>query len=97
MRRNRAQDGQAAAELVAVAPILLCVVLAVAQLAVAGYALWSAGDARSALPAWLEDGAEVETAGPVAVTVQAPALLPGVPDIAVDAAAALDVGQAADG
>ncbi|HEX5956583.1 MAG TPA: TadE/TadG family type IV pilus assembly protein [Solirubrobacterales bacterium] len=115
MRRNRAQDGQAAAELVAVAPILLCVVLALAQLAVAGYALWSAGDAAragaraahvggdaeraalSALPAWLEDGAEVETAGPVAVTVRAPALLPGVPDIAVDAAAALDAGQAADG
>ena len=31
----------------------------------------------SALPAWLEDGAEVETAGPVAVTVRAPALCRG--------------------
>jgi hypothetical protein len=115
VRSNRAQDGQAAAELVAVAPILICVVLALAQLAVAGYALWSAGDAAragaraahvggdakgavmSALPAWLERGAEVETSGPVEVTVRAPALLPGVPDIAVDAAAALEVGEAAGG
>ena len=97
------------------APILLCVVLALAQLAVAGYALWSAGDAAragaraahvggdaeraamSALPAWLEGGAEVATAGPVEVTVRAPALLPGMPDIAVDAAAALEVGETADG
>jgi hypothetical protein len=107
MRRARAQDGQAAAELVAVAPILICVLLALGQLAVAGYALWTAGNAAraaaraahvggdperaalSALPLWLERGAEIETEGPVEVTVRAPALLPGVPDIAVGAAAAL--------
>jgi hypothetical protein len=44
----RDERGQAAAELVAVVPILLIVVLAVAQLAIAGYALWSAGDAARA-------------------------------------------------
>lgn len=115
MRRDRAEDGQAAAELVAVAPVLICVLLAVAQLAIAGYALWSAGDAAragaraahvggdaeraalSALPLWLERGAEIETAGPVEVTVRAPAVLPGVPDIAVRAASALEVGEAAGG
>ena len=48
MRRARAQDGQAAAELVAVAPILICVLLALGQLAVAGYALWTAGNAARA-------------------------------------------------
>jgi TadE-like protein len=114
VRRDRVQDGQAAAEFVAVAPILLCVVLALAQLAVAGFALWSAGDAARAgaraahvgadaeraalseLPSWLEAGAEVDGAGPVEVTVQAPAVLPGVPDIAVHAAAGLGV-EAAGG
>jgi hypothetical protein len=35
-------------ELVAVIPILLVVVMVVAQLGVAGYALWSAGDAARA-------------------------------------------------
>ena len=113
MRRARAQDGQAAAELVAVAPILICVLLALGQLAVAGYALWTAGNAAragaraahvggdpesaalSALPLWLERGVEIETGGPVEVTVRAPALLPGVPDIAVHAGAAL--GEASDG
>lgn len=44
----RDERGQAAAELVAVVPILLIVLLAVTQLAVAGYALWSAGDAARA-------------------------------------------------
>jgi hypothetical protein len=113
MRRPRPQDGQAAAELVAVAPILICVLLALGQLAIAGYALWTAGNAAragaraahvggdaesaalSALPVWLERGAEIETGGPVEVRVRAPALLPGIPDIAVEAGAAL--GAAADG
>jgi hypothetical protein len=113
MRRDSAQGGQAAAELVAVAPILICVLLALGQLAVAGYALWSAGNAAragaraahvggdpesaalSALPLWLERGVEIETEGPVEVTVRAPALLPGVPDIAVHAGAGL--GEASDG
>jgi len=48
MRRGGAENGQAAAELVAVTPILIGVLLALAQLAVAGYALWSAGDAARA-------------------------------------------------
>jgi TadE-like protein len=41
-------EGQASVELVAVVPVLLIVTLAVAQLAVAGYALWSAGAAARA-------------------------------------------------
>lgn len=41
-------DGQASVELVAVVPVLLIVTLVVAQLAVAGYALWSAGAAARA-------------------------------------------------
>ncbi len=48
MRRARSDDGQAAVELVAVTPIVIGVILLVAQLAVAGYALWSAGDAARA-------------------------------------------------
>jgi TadE-like protein len=39
------QAGQASVELVAVLPLLLVALLAVGQLAVAGYALWSAGAA----------------------------------------------------
>ncbi len=102
------EDGQAAAELVAVIPLLLALLAAVAQLSIAGYALWSAGDAaragaraaevggdaeeaaRSALPGWLEGDAEIDDAGPVEVTVGAPALLPGVPAIPVSAATELN-------
>ncbi len=104
------EDGQAAAELVVVVPLLAALVAAVAQLAVAGYALWTAGDAaragaraaevggdaeaaaRSALPGWLERDAEVDGAGPVEVSVEAPALLPGVAAIPVSAATDLDPG-----
>ena len=46
--RRRRQDGQVAVELVAVTPLLLIVVLALAQAGVAGYALWVAGDAARA-------------------------------------------------
>jgi hypothetical protein len=102
------EDGQAAAELVVIVPLLIATLAAVAQLAVAGYALWSAGDAaragaraaevggdaeaaaRSALPGWLERGAEVDGAGPVEVSVEAPAVLPGVPAIAVSATTDLE-------
>lgn len=102
------ERGQAAVELVAVLPLLLAVVLAVAQLALAGYGLWSAADAAragaraahvggdaeravvSALPGWLEDGARIETSGPVRVSLAAPALVPGLPEIRVRAAAGLD-------
>jgi hypothetical protein len=104
------QRGQAAVELIAAVPILLAVLLLVAQLAVAGHALWSAGDAaragaravligadaedaaRRALPFWLDGAAEVESGDGAAVEVRvgAPALIPGVPSIPVEAAAALD-------
>jgi hypothetical protein len=43
-----AEAGQASAELVAIVPLLLVALLAVGQVAVAGYALWSAGDAARA-------------------------------------------------
>ena len=115
MRSERGQAGQAAAELVAITPILICVLLLVAQLAVAGFALWTAGGAAragaralhvggdpqaaamSVLPLWLEHDAEVESDGPVEVKVRAPALLPGVPDIPVEAGAALGAGEGGDG
>ena len=102
------EHGQAAAELLAVVPLLLGTLFSLAQLAVAGYALWSAGDAAragaraahvggdaeraalSALPSWLEDGARVEASGAVEVTVGAPALVPGLPEIRVGAEAGLD-------
>jgi hypothetical protein len=42
------QRAQASVELVAVLPLLLVLVLAVGQLVVAGYALWSAGAAARA-------------------------------------------------
>ena len=100
--------GQAAAELLAVIPLLVGALFALAQLAVAGYALWSAGDAAragaraahvggdperaalSALPSWLEEGARVEASRAVEVSVGAPAIVPGLPDIRVRAGAGLD-------
>lgn len=112
------QSGQAAVELIAAVPIMLAALLLVAQLAVAGHALWSAGDAaragaravlvgadpedaaRRALPFWLDPGAEVEAGEGAAVEVRvgAPALIPWVPAIPVEAAAALDpLGAGADG
>ena len=115
MGRTADERGQAAAELVAVVPFLLALLLAVAQLAVAGFALWSAGDAAragaraahvggnaraaalSALPSWLERGAQVRTSGPVEVHVEAPALLPGVPSIPVSAATELAGEEAVGG
>jgi hypothetical protein len=48
MTRARGQNGQASVELVAAIPVLLVVTLAIAQLAIAGYALWSAGAAARA-------------------------------------------------
>src|SRR3954454_24146432 len=48
MARARDEGGQASVELVAAIPVLLVVTLVVAQLAVAGYALWSAGAAARA-------------------------------------------------
>ncbi len=115
MGRAADERGQAAAELVAVVPLLLLLFLAVAQLAVAGFALWSAGDAAragaraahvggdaraaalSALPGWLERGARIDAGGPVEVRVEAPALLPGMPPIAVSAATELGAGEGTGG
>jgi hypothetical protein len=54
------QRGQASAELVAVIPLLLVAVLAVAQLVVAGYALWSAGAAARAGARAVHVGGEPE-------------------------------------
>jgi hypothetical protein len=48
MERARGQRGQASVELVAAIPVMFVVTLAVAQLAIAGYALWSAGAAARA-------------------------------------------------
>jgi hypothetical protein len=116
-RSVRESTGQAAIELIAVAPLLLVLLLVVGQLVIAGFALWSAGDAaragaraalvggdperaaRSALPGWLEHDAEIKSDGPVEVSVEAPALLPGIPAIPLSAATALDPTQlgAADG
>jgi hypothetical protein len=49
--------------------------------------------ALSALPGWLERKAEVEPGPPVEVRVEAPALVPGVPGIALDAATELGAGD----
>lgn len=48
MTRARGEHGQASVELVAAIPLVLVTTLLVAQLAVAGYALWSAGAAARA-------------------------------------------------
>jgi hypothetical protein len=48
MPRARDERGQASVEFVAAIPLVLVVTLVVAQLAVAGYALWSAGAAARA-------------------------------------------------
>ena len=99
--------GQAAVELIVAVPLLLALLALVGQLAVAGYALWAAGDAAragaraahvggdaeraalSALPEWLDRGAEIDPDGPVEVRVRAPALIPGVPSIPLGAATEL--------
>lgn len=112
---TRNEDGQAAVELVVAVPIILVALLAVAQLAIAGFALWTAGDAartgaraelvggdpeeaaRSVLPGWLEEDADIEVTRGVTVSVRAPALLPGVPAIPMRAAAVLDPLASGDG
>lgn len=48
MHRLRAETGQAAAELVAVVPVVLVLAFAAAQLAIVGFGLWVAGDAARA-------------------------------------------------
>ncbi|MGH2988887.1 MAG: TadE/TadG family type IV pilus assembly protein [Solirubrobacterales bacterium] len=58
----RAQRGQASAELVAVIPALLLAVLVAAQLAVIGWALWSAGSAARAGARAAHVGGDAEAA-----------------------------------
>jgi len=107
-KRSNREDGQAAAELVAIVPLLVLVVVAAAQMAAAGWALWSAataaragaraahvgGDAeqvaRGALPAQLRERAKIDDEEELRVRVEAPGLVPGIPRIAVSAAAGLD-------
>ena len=88
-------------------PVLLIVTLVVAQLAVAGYALWSAGErsrgarvtgrrceaAARSLPAPLRHGVHVSDSNGVEVRVRAPALLPGILAVPVTARAGLDAGD----
>jgi hypothetical protein len=59
---HHGEAGQAAAELVATVGVLLVVVLAVGQAAVAGYALWSAGAAARAAARAAEVGGDAEAA-----------------------------------
>ena len=61
-RRISGERGQAAAELVAVVPILLAALLVVGQLAIAGYALWSAGGAARAGARAAHVGGDAEAA-----------------------------------
>jgi hypothetical protein len=56
------ESGQAAAELVVVVPLLIALVAVVAQLCVAGYALWSAGDASRAGARAAHVGGDAEAA-----------------------------------
>lgn len=48
MRRRATQNGQASVELVSIVPLVLLAVLALAQLTLVGYALWSAAAAARA-------------------------------------------------
>ena len=109
------QSGQAAVELVAAVPIVIVLALGAGQAAVAGYALWAAGNAAragaraehvggdreraalSALPGWLAERAEIDGGARTRVRLEAPALIPGLPAIPVQAAASLDPGAGADG
>jgi len=56
------ERGQASAELVAIVPLVVVAVLAVAQLAVAGHALWSAGNAARAGARALHVGGDARAA-----------------------------------
>jgi hypothetical protein len=112
--RSGRERGAVSVELVATLPFLGLALLAAAQIAIAGAALWSAAvaaragaraeavggeperAARRALPPPLRDGAEVSDRNGVRVRVRVPALLPGLPNVAVGAGSSL-VGGDADG
>lgn len=69
-RAARGEEGTASVELVAVVPFLLLALLAAAQIALAGQALWSAGVAARA-------GARAAVVGGDAVAAARAALPPG--------------------
>lgn len=67
-RRGRTQQGgQASVELVAAVPVLLTILLALVQLVVVGYALWSAGAAARAGARAAFVGGDAEAAAKSAV------------------------------
>jgi hypothetical protein len=100
--------GAVSIELVATLPFLGLALLAAAQIALTGAALWAAGiaaragaradevgaEARPAairaLPGPLRDGARVSNGDGVEVRVRVPALLPGLPRLAVGATSSLE-------
>ncbi len=104
------EEGTASVELVAAIPFLLLALLAAAQIALAGQALWSAsvaaragaraalvgGDAsavaRAALPPSMRKEARIETDEGVVVRVEAPHLIPSLPEIRVAARSGLEPG-----
>jgi hypothetical protein len=108
--RRRSERGQASVELIAIVPALLVLAILAAQLAVAGWALWSAagsaragarvaavgGDApaaaRLALPPALRGGSRIDTTDGVEVSVDTPALVPGIPSVRVSAGSSLPGG-----
>ena len=95
-------------DLLAAIPLLVALTLGLAQLLVAGYALWSAGEAARAgaraehvgrdgtavaeatVPRFLGPPHVRADGGVIRVAIDAPALLPGLPEVPVDASAALD-------
>lgn len=62
MSKTADEGGQAAIELVVIVPLLIALLAVVAQLAVAGYALWSAGDAARAGARAMQVGGDAEAA-----------------------------------
>jgi hypothetical protein len=98
-------------ELVGTLPFLGLALLAAAQIAITGMALWEAAisaragaraiavgsearpAARRALPPPLRDGSTVSDRGGVEVRVRVPALMPGMPRLAVGARSSLEAGD----
>ena len=105
------ERGSASVELVGTLPFLALALLAAAQIAITGAALWEAaisaragaraaaigGEARPAamraLPPPLRDGSTVSDRDGVEVRVRVPALLPGMPRLAVGARSSLGAGD----
>jgi hypothetical protein len=93
------EEGTASVELVAVVPFLLLAMLAVAQIALAGQALWAASvglppppppPPPAALPPSLQAAAKVENEEGVRVRVEVPRLIPSLPPLRVGATSSLE-------